>query len=127
MVSERRDVLFWDFHESQVTNHECTVAFNSAINLLAVSDAENQHQQAVVFDLADEAERADAVSPELTQAGALQSLANASRIFQSGKPFPKKFQNAPGVLRIELAEFAVSLGGKFNPPGHDALRRLPAE
>ena len=39
----------------------------SAIDFLAVSDAEDQHQQAVIFDLADEPVIAHTVFPELSE------------------------------------------------------------
>src|SRR5258708_29707351 len=36
----------------------------------------------------------------------------------------KKLQDAVGLLRVELAQFAVNLGGEFNPPGHAASEHL---
>jgi hypothetical protein len=109
------------------TNHYSTGPRGSAIDFFAVSDAEDQDQQAVVFDLTDEAERADAISPKLTQAGSLQRLAKRARVGQLGDPFPMKFRNAFGVLRMELAKFAAGLGGKLNLSGHDALQHLRGE
>jgi hypothetical protein len=98
-----------------------------AIDFLAVPDAEDEHQKTVVFDLADEAKGADAVSPELAEARALQGLANVAGIVQPGDALLQEFHNTFGVLRIELAEFTVGFDGKLNPPGHDVLRRLRAE
>src|SRR5258708_9963725 len=36
----------------------------------------------------------------------------------------KKLQDALALLRVELAQFAVNLGGEFNPPGHAASEHL---
>ena len=45
-------------------------------------------------------------------------------IVQSGDPLVKKFQDALALLRIELAQFAVDLGGEFNLPSHAASEHL---
>ena len=56
----------------------------SAINFLAMPDAENQHDETVVFNFADQPVFANPVSPQLSEAGTLQSLPDVSRIVQLG-------------------------------------------
>ena len=58
----------------------------SAIDFFAVSEAEDQYEQAIVFDLADKPVVADAVLPEFPEAGAVERFTNAAGIFQLGKP-----------------------------------------
>ena len=89
-----------------------------------MSDAKNQNEEPVVFDLADEPVISHAVFPELAELGALQSLTNAAWVIQWGDAFVKKFQDALALLWVELAQFAVDLGGEFNLPGHAASEHL---
>ena len=79
-----------------------------------MSNTENQNDQAVVFDLADEPVIVHAVFPELPKPRVMQRLSNAAGIVQPGYSFVKKFQDALGVLRIELAEFPAGYLGQFN-------------
>jgi hypothetical protein len=79
-----------------------------------VADAKNENDEPVVFDLADEPKITDAVFPKLAEFGAVQGLTDASRIVQWGDAFVKEFQDALALLRVEFAQFAVNLGGKFN-------------
>lgn len=74
-----------------------------------MSNAENKNDQAVIFDLADEPVIADAISPELPKPRVVQSLSNAPWIVQPGHAFMKELQDAPGVLRVELAQLPVRL------------------
>jgi len=66
-------------------------------------DAQNEDQQAGVFNLADKPEVADTIFPEFPEPGALQCFADAARIVQLRYPFPEKLQNPPRVLRVEFA------------------------
>jgi len=52
----------------------------STINLLAVSNAQDEHNEAFVFNFADKPEIAHAVFPEFSKAGALQGSPDATRI-----------------------------------------------
>ena len=51
-----------------------------AIDFLAMADAKDKNDQAVVFDLADEPVIAYTVFPELSKPRAVQSLSDATRI-----------------------------------------------
>ena len=75
-----------------------------------MSNAEDQHHQAVVLDFADEPVGAYLVSPKFPQGGAVQGLSDSARIVQVGYSFMEKLQNAPGVLRVEFLQFPVGLG-----------------
>src|SRR5580692_2890365 len=81
-----------------------------AIDFLAMSDAEDQHDQAVVFDLADEPVITNAIFPELSQPRAVQRLPDAAWIIQLGYSLVKEFQDALGLLPVEFNEFAGNLG-----------------
>lgn len=65
-----------------------------------MSNPEDQNKQAVVFDFADEPVRAYPVFPKFSEARSLQRLSDFARIIQLTHSFKKKFQNAPGVLRV---------------------------
>lgn len=77
------------------------------IDSLVVSDAENEHDQAIIFELADEPVIPHAVFPELPQPRAVQRLSDAARIVQLGDSSMKELQDALAVLRVEFAEFPV--------------------
>ncbi len=74
-----------------------------------MSNAEDEHDQAIVFKLADEPVRAYAILPKLPEAGAAQGLSDAAGIVQLGQSFMEEFQKAPAVLCVELAQFPVGL------------------
>jgi hypothetical protein len=77
----------------------------SAIDFLAVSDAEDQHNQTVIFGL--EPAIINAVFPELSKLRAVQGLSDAARIIQLGDSLAKEPQDALGLLRVEFPEFSV--------------------
>jgi len=85
-----------------------------------MADAEDQDDQAIVFDLADETVVADAIFPELSDTRAAQSLADAAWIVEVGDAFMEELQDALGVRGVELGEFAVGRRGKLNVVGHGA-------
>jgi hypothetical protein len=93
--------------EIWITFFGVATRYSSAIDFLAVPDAEDQHNQAVVFDLRDEPVITHAVFPELSKLRAVQSLSDAARIVQLGDSLMKELQDAPGLLRVEFAEFSV--------------------
>src|SRR5579859_381923 len=99
----------------------------SAVDFPAVADAKDKNQQAVVFDFADEAIIAGAVFPEFPEFGTVQCLTDAARVVQRSQALPQKLQDALSLLRVELAQFAVGLGGQLNLPGHAASRHLRVE
>ena len=86
--------------------------------------AEDEHQQALIFYLADEPIISQAIFPKFSEARTLQRLSHAARIVQFGDSFLKEYQDALALLRIELAEFPLRRGGKLNLPGHDVSTRL---
>ena len=89
-----------------------------------MAHAENQHYQAVIFDLADEPAIAYAVFPELAQPGAVQRFSDSARIVELGDSFTQELQNSFPVLRVEFPEFPVRRLGEFNAPGHGVSSRL---
>src|SRR5467141_3743249 len=97
-----------------------------AIDFLAISDAQDQNHQTIVFDLADEPVIAHAIFPELSKPRAVQRLSDAARIVQLGNPLMKELQDALAVLRVEFVEFPVNLGCQLNAVGHDVSRRPSA-
>ena len=101
-----------------------TVSGNALpIDFLAISDAQEQNHQTVVFDLADEPVIAHAIFPELSKPRAVQRLSDAAWIVQLGNPLIKELQDALAVLRVEFAEFPVNLGCQLNAVGHDVSGR----
>src|SRR5260370_31095082 len=120
--STRRTVRVRDSRVPQSTNSvpvgvfSCswitwTVSGNAlAIDFLAVSDAQDQNHQTIVFDLADEPVIAHAIFPELPKPRAVQRLSDAAWIVQLGNPLMKELQDALAVLCVEFVEFPVDLG-----------------
>jgi hypothetical protein len=76
-----------------------------------MSDPKNKDNHVIVLDSADEAVISHSISPILPETGALEGFSDIARIFQSSYSFVKKFQNAPTVLRVELAKVSVGLVG----------------
>jgi hypothetical protein len=77
---------------------------------LAISDAEEQNHQTIVFDLTDEPVIAHAIFPELPKPRAVQRLSNAAWVVQLGNPRMKELEDALAVLRVEFVDFSVNLG-----------------
>jgi hypothetical protein len=69
-----------------------------------MSEAKNQHDEAVVFEFADEPVVADSVFPKLAQSPDVQRLSYSSWIIQAGDSFVEKLQDALGLRRVELAQ-----------------------
>src|SRR5713226_5062010 len=80
------------------------------ITFLAISDAEEQNHQTIVFDLPDEPEIAHAIFPELPKPRAVERLSDAAWIAQLGNPRMKELQDALAVLPVEFVELPVNLG-----------------
>ena len=97
-----------------------TPADNLAINFPAVTYTENQHDDAVIINIANEPIVAHPVSPEISQRRALHCFSDATRIVQLCYAFVEEFEDALGVLRVQFGQLAVSEGGNFNLPSHDA-------
>ena len=77
-----------------------------AIDFLAMADAKDKNDQAVVFDRADEPIIAYTVFPELSKPRAVQRLSDAARI-QFGDSLMQELQDALGLRRVEFAEFPL--------------------
>jgi hypothetical protein len=75
-----------------------------------MSNAQDQHDQAVVLDLADEPVITQAIFPELAKPRVVQRLPDTAGIVQFGYSLMKEFQDALGLLPVEFAEFPVNLG-----------------
>jgi hypothetical protein len=72
------------------TSSEPHDSTTSAVNFSAMPDAEDEHNEAVVLNFADKSVIAHPVFPELSKAGALQRLPDATRIVQFGYTFAKE-------------------------------------
>lgn len=93
---------------------------HSAVDFLAVPHAEDEDNQAIALDLANEPVIAHAAFPKFAEPQTLQRLTDAARILEPRYSFVEEFQDAPGVLGVELFQFALRRGRKLNLPGHDA-------
>lgn len=62
-------------------------------------DAEDQHDQTLIFDLADEPVVAHAVFPELPKLRAVRGLSEAARIVQLGVPLRNGARLSPRALQ----------------------------
>src|SRR2546430_10795047 len=101
-----------------------TVSGNAlAIDFFAISDAEDQNHQTIVFDLADEPVISHAIFPELPKPRAVQRFSDAAWIIQLGNALMKELQDALAVLRVEFVEFPVNLGCQLNAVGHHVSGR----
>jgi hypothetical protein len=49
-----------------------------------VTDAENEDEEAVVFDLGDDSEVTDPVFPKLIETGTVKGFADAARVYEFG-------------------------------------------
>ncbi len=92
----------------------------SAINFPAVSYSKKQYNDSFIVDCANEPVVPYAVSPEISQNRSLHCFPNTPWIVQLRYAFEEKFEDAPGVLRVKLGQFAVSEGRNFNLPSHVA-------
>ena len=72
-------------------------------------NAEDQDEQAVVFDLADKPVVTHAVLPKFLQVRTLKGLANRAGVVQLGQSFRKKLHDAPRMLRVEFTQLPVGL------------------
>jgi hypothetical protein len=70
-------------------------------------NAENQHDQAVIFDPANEPVIPNTVFPELPKPRTVQRFSDAAGIVQQGDSVLQELENAPAVLRVEPAKFPV--------------------
>lgn len=76
---------------------------DSAIYLPTVTYAEDQYDDTIILNFADKPIVTHPVCPKLAQRRALHCFPKAPRIVQLRYSFIKKFQDAFGVLRVELA------------------------
>jgi len=89
-----------------------------------MTHAENQHDQAIVFDPDDEAVVAHTIFPELTQSGPMQRFPDGARIIEPGEALAKELYDPFAFRGVELAEFPDGRLGQFNVPSHGASMRL---
>jgi hypothetical protein len=68
-----------------------------------MSDAEDEHNQAVIFDLANQPVISNPVFPEFSESRTVQRLSDASGIAQLGNSFVEKLEDAFAVLSIKPA------------------------
>jgi len=71
--------------------------------MLAMTNTQDQYDDAIILNFADDPVITHAVPPKLTQKRALHCFSEAARIVQFRDPLIKEFQDALGVLRVELA------------------------
>ena len=72
-----------------------------------MSDAEDEHDQTVVFDRADEPVVTHTVFPELSELGAMQCFSDAAWIVQLSHSLMKELQDALAVLRSSLLSYPI--------------------
>ena len=96
------------------------------IHVAAVANPDDKDQHGAVLDIGDDPIIADASFPEAAHFAALQRLAEAARVIESGGPFREEFEDASGGLLIELSQVILRETRKLNPPGHTASSRLRA-
>jgi hypothetical protein len=99
---------------------DCILIQDLAINFPAVTYSKKQYDDAIIVYFADEPVVPYPVSPEISQRRTLHCFSDATGIVQDRYAFVKKFEDAPGVLRVKLGQFAVSGRRNFNLPSHDA-------
>jgi hypothetical protein len=85
------------------------------VDFFSVADAENKHNQTIIFQRTDEAVISDAVFPELAESP-LQSFSDFSRVVEWGDPLVEKFENAVRYGFIKLVEFSLCRWVEFNRP-----------
>src|SRR6266700_1474860 len=76
------------------------------VDFSAVADAEDEDDQAFVFERANNAVVADTVSPEFAQSP-LESLANLARVVELPDSFVEKLGNTPRDGFIESVELSL--------------------
>src|SRR5713226_1069072 len=122
---EQKQPPIWQGHRQFGLAGACRLLARAlAVDLPAMSEAKDQHHQAIVFEFADEPIVTDSVFPEFAQSRAVQRLSHTAWIVQAGNSFVEKLQDALGLRRVEFAQLAVRLSGQLNLPGHDASSRL---
>jgi hypothetical protein len=90
------------------------------INLFTMSNAQDEDDQAVIFDFANEPVVTYSVCPKLSQPGALHCFSDATRIVQIRQSLMKKSQDTRGGLLVEFVQLSFRKGRNFNLPRHDA-------
>jgi len=74
-----------------------------------MTEAEDQDNHAVIFDLTNYAVIPDPIPPELSEAWTGQGLSDTAWVVQLSNALVEEFQDAPTVLRIESVEVSLSL------------------
>jgi hypothetical protein len=82
-------------------------------------EAKEENEQAIVFDLADQAVIAHAALPNLSETRAGQGVPDAVRIVHLGHSIMQELQNGFAVPGVKDAEFPINLARQFNSVGHD--------
>jgi hypothetical protein len=111
-------------HRARARAQGKQVGTELAVDFPAVADAEDEHNQAVVLNLADEPEIADSILPKFAEFRTAECLADAARITPDGHAFSQELEDALAVLRVQLAEITIRSFREFNDPGHDVSSRL---
>jgi len=78
-----------------------------AIDFPAVPNTKDQHDQAVVFDFADQTVVTYPVFPKLPKLRAVECFSYAARIVQTRYSLVQELQDALSMLRVEFAEFPL--------------------
>jgi hypothetical protein len=90
------------------------------IDLSPVPYSNDEDRQLLIFDACDDPIVSNAILPELSQLGTLQSLTQTARIVQHGETPMQERKNAPCNRRIEFIEILLSKRRQFNLPCHNA-------
>ena len=93
------------------------------INIAAVPDFDNEHDQAAILQVADNSVIADPITPIISQSRALQSIANLAAIMQGDETFLEKAPYSLTCLEIEFFDEFASRSRILNRPGHARIPR----
>ncbi|HKM89241.1 MAG TPA: hypothetical protein VJX29_01400 [Candidatus Acidoferrales bacterium] len=74
-----------------------------------MTEAEDQDNHAVIFELTNYAVIPGPIPPELSEAWTGQGLSDTAWVVQLSNALVEEFQDAPTVLRIESVEVSLSL------------------
>jgi len=120
--SQRRNTSDWNDIEiiksSYLIVNFYPVSISPFVYFPAMAYSHHQYDEPFIFYTNDDPVITDAVSPELTEPGALKRLTEAARILKTGEPVVEKDKKLSGMLGIEPVEFLCRGPGKLNSPGH---------
>ena len=91
-----------------------------SVHLAPIADFHHQDAQGAIRNAVDDVAVAHAVLLKFAQLTSLEGLTNAARIIEHRHAAVQERQDTPGVLGVELAQFAHSSKVKLNPSNQTA-------